>query len=163
MRAYGSAVYRYCRQMTGDDDMAQEAHQMTFVQAFEGLPRFAGRSTLSTWLFGIARHRCLDLLKVTRRRRQRFGEEIADIAETAAPGGTVEEKLTARSRARALVRCLGQLAPRVRDTLLLRFQQGLSYPDIARLSNEKAPALQIRVARALPLLRRCLEEGGMAP
>jgi len=163
MRAFGSAVYRYCRQMTGDDDLAQEAHQMTFVQAYEGLPRFAGRSTLSTWLFGIARHRCLDLLKVTRRRRQRFGEEIAEIAETAAPGGTVEEKLTERSRARALVRCLGQLAPRVRDTLLLRFQQGLSYPDIARLSNEKAPALQIRVARALPLLRRCLEEGGMAP
>ncbi|HSF43422.1 MAG TPA: RNA polymerase sigma factor [Thermoanaerobaculia bacterium] len=160
MRAYGSAVYRYCRQMTGDDDLAQEAHQMTFVQAYEGLPRFAGRSALSTWLFGIARHRCLDLLKVTRRRRQRFGEEIA---ETAAPGSTVEERLTERSRALALVRCLGRLAPRVRDTLLLRFQQGLSYPDIARLSNEKAPALQIRVARALPLLRRCLEEGGMAP
>lgn len=160
MRAYGSAVYRYCRQMTGDDDLAQEAHQMTFVQAYEGLPRFAGRSAPRTWLFGIARHRCLDLLKVTRRRRQRFGEEIA---ETAAPGGTVEEKLAERSRARALVRCLEQLAPRVRDTLLLRFQQGLSYPDIARLSNEKAPALQIRVARALPLLRRCLEEGGMAP
>jgi RNA polymerase sigma-70 factor (ECF subfamily) len=160
MRAYGSAVYRYCRQMTGDDDLAQEAHQMTFVQAYEGLPRFAGRSALRTWLFGIARHRCLDLLKVTRRRRQRFGEEIA---ETAAPGGTVEETLTERSRARELIRCLGRLAPRVRDTLLLRFQQGLSYPDIARLSNEKAPALQVRVARALPLLRRCLEEGGMAP
>lgn len=163
MRAYGSAVYRYCRQLTADDDLAQEAHQMTFVQAYESLPRFAGRSALRTWLFGIARHRCLDLLKVTRRRRQRFSEEITETAEPPAPGGTVEERLTERSRARALVRCLGRLAPHVRDTLLLRFQQGLSYPDIARLSNEKAPALQIRVARALPLLRRCLEEGGMAP
>ena len=47
--------------------------------------------------------------------------------------------------------------------VLLRFQQGLSYPEIARLSNEKAPALQVRVARALPVLRRCLEEKGMAP
>lgn len=136
---------------------------MTFVQAHESLPRFSGRSTLRTWLFGIARHRCLDLLKVTRRRRQRFGVEIAETAEPSAPGGTVEERLADRSVARALARCLGRLAPRVRDTLLLRFQQGLSYPEIARLGDEKAPALQIRVARALPLLRRCLEEGGMAP
>ena len=51
------------------------------------------------------------------------------------------------------------LAPRVRTAVLLRYQQGLSYPEIARLSNEKAPALQVRVARALPLLRRCLEAG----
>lgn len=163
MRAYGPAVYRYCRQQTGDEDLAQEAQQMTFVQAHESLPRFAGRSSLKTWLFGIARHRCLDLLKVTRRRRQRFGAEIAETAEAPAPGGTVEERLTGRSVAHALARCLGHLAPHVRDTLLLRFQQGLSYPDIARLSKEKAPTLQVRVARALPLLRRCLEDGGMAP
>lgn len=162
MRVYGTAVYRYCRQMVVDEDLAQEVHQMTFVQAHDGLPRFGRRSSLRTWLFGIARHRCLDLLKMDRRRRKRFGpiEEAPDLPE---PGRSMEERLAEESRARALESCLSRLAPRARNAVLLRFQQGLSYPEIARLSNEKAPALQVRVARALPVLRRCLEEKGMAP
>lgn len=162
MRAYGTAVYRYCRQMVTDDDLAQEVHQMTFVQAHEGLARFARRSSLRTWLFGIARHRCLDLLKMHRRRHKRFGpiEEAPDLPE---PARSAEDHLSERSVARVLESCLRGLAPRVRAAVLLRYQQGLSYPEIARLSNEKAPALQVRVARALPLLRRCLEEKGVAP
>jgi RNA polymerase sigma factor (sigma-70 family) len=162
MRAYGTAVYRYCRQMMADDDLAQEVHQMTFVQAHEGLARFARRSSLRSWLFGIARHRCLDLLKMHRRRYKRFGpiEEAPDLPE---PGGSAEDRMSERSVARVLEGCLRGLAPRVRTAVLLRYQQGLSYPEIARLSNEKAPALQVRVARALPLLRRCLEEKGVAP
>jgi RNA polymerase sigma-70 factor (ECF subfamily) len=162
MRAYGTAVYRYCRQMVGDEHLAEEVHQMTFVQAHEGLLRFARRSSLRTWLFGIARHRCLDLLKMDRRRRRRF-EPIEGAPDLPEPGGSVEERLADESRARALEGCLRRLAPRARTAVLLRFQQGLSYPEIARLSNEKAPALQVRVARALPVLRRCLEEKGMAP
>lgn len=162
MRNYGTGVYRYCRQMVGDEDLAEEIRQMTFVQAFEGLSKFARRSSLRTWLFGIARHRCLDLMKMTRRRRKRFGslEEAPELPE---PGRNMEEHLAERSRARALEGCLQNLAPRVREAVLLRFQQGLSYPEIARLSGENAPALQVRVARALPVLRRCLEEKGMAP
>jgi len=162
MREYGTAIYRYCRQMMADDDLAQEVQQMTFVQAHEGLARFARRSSLRSWLFGIARHRCLDHLKMHRRRYQRFGpiEEASDLPE---PGGSAEDRLSERSVARVLESCLRGLAPRVRTAVLLRYQQGLSYPEIARLSNEKAPALQVRVARALPLLRRCLEEKGVAP
>lgn len=162
MREYGTAVYRYCRQMMADDDLAQEVQQMTFVQAYEGLARFARRSSLRSWLFGIARHRCLDLLKMHRRRHKRFGpiEEAPDLPR---PGGSMEDHLSERSVARVLEGCLRGLAPRVRTAVLLRYQQGLSYPEIARLSNEKAPALQVRVARALPLLRRCLEEKGVAP
>jgi RNA polymerase sigma factor (sigma-70 family) len=162
MREYGTAVYRYCRRMMADDDLAQEVQQMTFVQAHEGLARFARRSSLRSWLFGIARHRCLDHLKMHRRRHKRFGpiEEAPDLAE---PGGSAEDRLSERSVARVLESCLRGLAPRVRTAVLLRYQQGLSYPEIARLSKEKAPALQVRVARALPLLRRCLEEKGVAP
>jgi RNA polymerase sigma factor (sigma-70 family) len=161
MRAHGAAVYRYCRQMVGDDDLAQEVHQMTFVQAHEGLLAFGRRSSLRTWLFGIARHRCLDLLKMHRRRRRRFGP-LEEAPELPLPDGGVEERLAERARAGALAACLRALAPRARAAVLLRFQQGLSYPEIARLSNEKAPALQVRVARALPVLRRCLEQKGMA-
>lgn len=162
MRDYGTAVYRYCRQVVGDGDLADEAHQMTFVQAYEGLARFAGRSSLRTWLFGIAHHRCLDLLKIHRRRQRRF--PLADeLPDRPAPVETAEDRLAGRSRLGALAQCLRELAPHVRAAVLLRFQQGISYEEMSRLEGERPATLQARVARALPVLRRCLERKGEAP
>jgi len=161
MRAYGTSLYRYCREMVADQDMADDVHQMTFVQAYESLPRFARRSSLRTWLFGIARHRCLDVLKMDRRRRRRF-ETMEQMPDHPEPGKTLEERIVDRSLVDALEICLRKLAPRIREAVLLRFQQGLSYPEIARLSGESAATLQARVARALPVLRRCIEEQGAA-
>ena len=162
MRAYGTPLYRYCRRLVGEDELAQDAHQLTFVQAYEALPRFSRRSSLRTWLFGIARHRCLDALKIERRRQRRFGR-LGEGEDRPSADATVEERLAERSLAAALAACLRRLAPRIRSTLLLRFQQGLSYADIERLTGERATTLQARVVRALPVLRRCLEEQGVAP
>jgi DNA-directed RNA polymerase specialized sigma24 family protein len=44
----------------------------------------------------------------------------------------------------------------------LRFQQGVTYEEMARREGERPATLQARVARALPVLRRCLERGGDA-
>lgn len=162
MRDYGPAIYRYCRQMVEDGDLADEAHQMTFVQAYEGLARFAGRSSLRTWLFGIAHHRCLDLLKVSRRRQKRL-QLVDELPDRPAPAATAEDRLAARSRLGALQQCLRELAPHVRAAVLLRFQQGVTYEEMSRLEGERPATLQARVVRALPVLRRCLERKGAAP
>lgn len=162
MQEYGAAIHRYCRQLVDDADLADEAHQMTFVQAFEGLGRFARRSSLRTWLFGIAHHRCLDLLKIHRRRQKRF-PLMDELPERPAPVETSEDHLAARSRIGALGECLRQLAPHIRAAVLLRFQQGLTYEEMSRLEGERPATLQARVVRALPVLRRCLERKGAAP
>lgn len=161
MHAYGRSLYRYCRQMLPDADLADEVHQMTFVQAYEGLFRFARRSSLRTWLFGIAHHRCLDAIKIARRRERRF-ELRAELPDRPVPAVNAEERLTALSRLRDLGRCLRELAPRARNAVLLRFQEGITYEEMARLSGERPATLQARVARALPVLRRCLERKGEA-
>lgn len=161
MHAYGRSLHRYCRQMLPDLDLADEVHQMTFVQAYEGLFRFARRSSLRTWLFGIAHHRCLDAIKIARRRERRF-ELRAELPDRPVPVGNAEERLTALSRLRDLGRCLRELAPRARNAVLLRFQEGITYEEMARLSGERPATLQARVARALPVLRRCLERKGEA-
>ena len=65
----------------------------------------------------------------------------------------------ARVRAFELERALMSLAPKVRIAVLLRYQDGLSYEEMAQVCGERAPTLQARVARALPRLRRVLERG----
>src|SRR6266511_6136108 len=48
MDLYGAAMYRHCRLTLGDAELARDVHQEVFVQAFLGLPRFRGGSTLRT-------------------------------------------------------------------------------------------------------------------
>lgn len=162
MEAHGSTVYRYCRHLLGDADLAEEVHQTTFIQAFGDLGRFRGKSSLRTWLLGIARHRCLDAVKTRRRREQRF-PLLDALPERPCPVPGPAEQLSSRGHLDALVDCLAALGPRARDSILLRFQQGLSYVDIGRLSGESSATLRVRVVRALPILRRCLEEKGAVP
>ena len=64
---------------------------------------------------------------------------------------------------RALDDCLAQLTPEVRAAVLMRFQQGLRYDEIARGTGERSGTLHMRVTRALPVLRRCLEGKGIEP
>lgn len=165
MTAYGSAIYRFCRHMVADEAAADDAHQVTFIQAYESLPRFARKSSVRTWLYSIARHRCLDAVKRRRRRWARFdplpdAEEPRTDLEVQDPAP--DERLLLKVRHRHLLACLETLRAETRSAVLLRFQAGLTYPEMARTANEQPATLQARVARALPTLRRCLESRGLA-
>jgi RNA polymerase sigma-70 factor (ECF subfamily) len=160
MTAYGRMVYRYCCRILVDADLAGDVLQTTFLQAFEDLERFDGRSSLRTWLFGISHHRCLDALKARRRRQHRF-EGLDATRPIVDPSVGVEEAAAASQRRRALIACLEELDTRIREAIQLRYELGLSYPEIAAIVNERPPTLQARVARALPVLRRCLDLKGV--
>lgn len=62
---------------------------------------------------------------------------------------------------RALEDCLDTLDERSRAVLLLRFHDDLPYEEISAILGDSAGALRVRVARSLPLLRRCLELKGV--
>ncbi len=157
MRRHGVPVYRFCRQMLRDEALADDVHQQVFVQAFRDLPRFERRSMVRTWLFGIARHRCLDAIKVEGRRGRRFPLDDEPAAGEEAPDASALDQLALGQLAGALEHCLDELAPATKSAVLLRYREGLGFEEIASAFAEKAGTLQARVARALPLLRRCLE------
>jgi RNA polymerase sigma-70 factor (ECF subfamily) len=155
MHRHGAAVYRFCREELHDATLADDIHQQIFIEAHRDLRRFGGRSTLRTWLFGIARHRVLDAAKARRRAEAHIEEDhTADGPDPTPPPG---EQLDQARLAQALVRCLGELGGHVRSALLLRYQQGFSFEDMAEVCREKPGTLQARVTRALPVLRACIE------
>jgi len=157
MRAYGTPIYRYCRNFIGHDADANDVMQTVFVQAFEGLAGLDDTANLKGWLYGIARHRCLDSL----RRRRRRGEETLETDDVAPPIAPPDAPAT-QAEAGGLAECLDKLDGRMRAALLFRYNEDLSYDEIARLTGDRAGTLRVRVARALPLLRRCLERKGVA-
>jgi RNA polymerase sigma-70 factor (ECF subfamily) len=161
MRLYGDALYRHCYGTLLDPDLAADVHQTVFVEAWRDLPRFNRRSSFKTWLFAIARHRCLDALKIGRRRRARFTAD-EDAPEPVEPARDAETELAAHAMLPPLESCLGGLRAESRTAVLLRFQESMSYEEMGRLTGELAGSLQARVARALPALRKCLEAAGVS-
>jgi RNA polymerase sigma-70 factor, ECF subfamily len=162
MRTLGAPVYRYCRQLIGDRALAEDVQQVVFAQAYEHLATFERRSTVRAWIFTIAHNRCLDVLKAERRWSRRFTPED-EAPEPSHPDPPVDERLGATTTGQAVADCLQRLEPHVRMAVMLRYQEGLAYDDIARISRERAGTVQARVARAMPLLRQCLERKGVAP
>lgn len=153
MQRHGTSVYRYCREALRDAVLAEDVQQQVFIAAFRDLPRFSGRSSVRTWLFAIARHRVLDAVKS----RRRAHAEHDDAMEVADPAPSPGESLDDARLQQALIGCLDKLAPHVVTALLLRFQQGFTFEDMARMCREKPGTLQAQVKRALPRLRTCIE------
>jgi len=155
MRRYGDAVFRYCCELIRDEVVAEDVHQQVFVEAYRDLPTFQRRSHLRTWLFGIARHRCLDAAKTGRRWQNRYKNESPDDITDHTPPPA--ENIDHNRMVDALRHCLGELTPNSRAAVLLRFREGMSYEEMATLSREKPGTLQQRVARSMPVLRKCVE------
>lgn len=165
MRLYGPAIYRFCLEQTRDAPAAEDLLQAVFIQAHQALPRYVPRTSLRAWLYGIARHRCLDAVS-SRRRWARVVEpegERPDLPEVPDGAAGGDAHVAALEHRAALDGCLEKLPPRVRETLLLRFRADLSYNEMSEACGEQPGTLRVRVLRALPLLRRCLEEKGVEP
>ena len=155
MERHGTPVYRYCRDALRDATLADDVQQQVFIEAYRDLPKFTGRSTLRTWLFAIARHRVLDAAKS--RHRVQSHMEPADATSVPDPRPSPGEHIDDQRLVEALVACLDKLRDDVRNVLLLRFQQGFTFEELAEICGEKPGTLQAKVTRALPVLRACIE------
>jgi len=160
MGLYGKTIYNYCRHMLRNDADAAEVQQTTFAQAFTDFGRYRGQSSLRNWLQSIARHRCLDFLKMMRRENKHL-EHPETAPDVAMDAPSPEEQLHMGSISKHLVHCLEKLDDEVRDAIVLRFMQQLSYEEMARVTGKRAATLQMRVARAMSGLRKCLEASGV--
>jgi RNA polymerase sigma-70 factor (ECF subfamily) len=151
MNRHGAAVYRYCSGALRDPVLAEDVQQQVLIEAYRDLPSFGHRSTVRTWLFGIARHRVLDAAKLRARLQARI--ELDDRVDAPDPSLAPGELLDDARLGQHLAACLGELDEKVRTALLLRFQHGFTFEQMAEICGEKSGTLQVRVARALPVLR----------
>src|SRR5512134_2498205 len=71
LRRHRQTVYVWCHRYVKDHERALDMAQDVLLQAYERLDQFEGRSAFSSWLFVIARNRCLNEM----RRDHRYDDE----------------------------------------------------------------------------------------
>ncbi len=113
-------VFRYAFTLLHNHHLAEEVAQETMVIVWKQAGTFEGRSKVSTWVFGIARFRALDLLR-KEKRGARVPEAVL-IEPDPAPA--------THDRERAL-RAIKTLPEEQREVVFLTFYEGLSYGEIA--------------------------------
>jgi len=160
--AHGEMIFAHCVRTLRDRAVAEDVVQQVFYEAHRDLEKFRGQSSLGTWLFSIAAHRCADVIKTARRRGDKIEADEDAITTYADPTSAPGERLDQARLVEALEECLEELSADVRATVLLRFQSGMTYEEMAASLETKADTLCARVSRALPLLKRCLERKGWA-
>lgn len=77
-RRHQTKVAAWCYQITGDVNSAADLAQEVFVRAFQGLQSFRKGSKFTTWLYSIARNRCLDELRSRKRRVEETSEALLE-------------------------------------------------------------------------------------
>ena len=137
VRATQAEVWRLAAALV-DRDAADDLTQETFLRAFRALPAFEGRSTVRTWLLGIARRACADHLRATVRRR-RLGDRL--LAVPADPGPDDTGLVDALD-------LLQRLDPLRRAAFVLTQVAGLSYLEAAAVEGVPVGTIRSRVARA---------------
>ena len=130
-------LYLWCFRMVRDPDRALDLTQECLIRAYRGLPSFASRAAFSSWLFAIARNRCLSAL---RERPLRHDPEVDVEGLTALQSGPEE---TAEHRV-ALERVMHAmevaLVPLERSALWLRAYEGMQVEEITRLLGLDGPS-----------------------
>ena len=146
-RAYGAVLGRMCMALLGSQSDAEEALQETFAAAHRGMANYRGDAPIKAWLCGIARRQCARQLEKRRKHHKRL--ELVHRDNNDVP----EIALTTKRRARSLLTALDKIKPSERQTLVLRYQMGLSFREIATVCGVEEAAARKRASRGLARLR----------
>jgi RNA polymerase sigma-70 factor (ECF subfamily) len=146
---FQTPIFNLCYRMLGNRQEAEDATQETFVRAYLHYQQYDPARPVKTWLFSIAHHYCIDLL---RKRRQATLISMDDFADRflsqARPFISPEESLARLEESRYLQNLLANIQPEYRDAVLLRYWFDLSYDEIAAISGCSVSAAKSRVFRA---------------
>lgn len=149
---HNDAVYAFAMSRCGNSDLSSDCVHDTMLDVWRTAQRFAGQSSVKTWLFSIARNKLVDALR--KRGRMSFVDEVPETADTAPDP---EAAAIAASERQRLHTCLQGLKDVQRAAIRLAFLEDLTYPEIAEIEAVPVGTIKTRIFHAKQALMRCLQ------
>src|SRR5262245_26409669 len=156
MRRYNRRLYRVVRGIVGNDRDVEDVMQDAYVQAFQHLARFEGRSRLSTWLTRIAINEALSRLKHAQRVEEwdAMSETRRDTIVGESEPRDPESDASSTELSRLLEDAIERLPASYRAVVILRDVEELSTADVAECLSISEENVRMRLHRAHVLLRK---------
>jgi RNA polymerase sigma-70 factor (ECF subfamily) len=151
--AHKDRVYTIAFHYSGDEAMAHDVTQQVFLKLFTSINQFHENSQFTTWLYRIVANACTD----EHRKRRRFVPFSPEIEVRTMVGKSSQEETYHRRQVADSVRgAIGELTPKLRLPILLKYVEGLSYDEIAESLGLSIGTVSSRLNRGHKMLARKL-------
>lgn len=149
---YQRPIYNLCYQMLRDSMEAEDAAQEVFLRAYARLDTYNSNHKFSTWLFAIASHYCIDILRPHRMQLVSW-DDSPPVSRSSTQNAFQPEKMLLQAETRKEVESLLQTLPAdYRRAVILKYWDYQSYQDIAQTLGTTVSAIKSKLFRARKML-----------
>ena len=149
MEQWETSLLRLCYTYLHDENLSQDAVQETFFRAWRAYGRFRKEANEKTWLTRIAVNVCKDMLKSAYCRHIDASVALEDLPQGSVPFSFGDDTVT---------KAVLNLPVKYREAVILRWLQGLSCEETARILRLPRSTVYYRLNKAQSLLKEALEE-----
>jgi RNA polymerase sigma-70 factor (ECF subfamily) len=149
-------VFHIAYKFTGKHDDAEDLTQEILLKVFRSLDKFNREADFSTWLSSVARNYCIDHYRASKREREVLVDDLVAFDLAPAASGNPHRALEDRDRRSFLRRGLDLLPGKLREAVVLRDLQGLSYQEMAERLGLPEGTVKSRINRGREELSRLL-------
>jgi RNA polymerase sigma-70 factor (ECF subfamily) len=157
LNRYQNRLFRYLVRFTGNVAQAEDLFQQTWLKVITGIHRYDERRPFEPWLFSIARHVAVDTLRRVSPESLdepslATGEPRTATLKSEEPGHL--QRLLDRERRGLLEKKLQELPAIYREAITLRFEEEMTFEEMALVLQAPVSTVKSRVQRALMSLRK---------
>jgi len=148
---YSARIYNLIFYWLGDHIVSEDLLQIVFMKVFRGLGSFRHDSSLTTWIYRIALNECTNHTKRGGARHAPLESILGSPREPASTPAPDEDHLLKEKQ--AIVRqAVMSLSPKLRAVVVMKYNDGLAYDEIAQILGCSAGTVASRLSRALTQL-----------
>ncbi|MFD0204357.1 MULTISPECIES: ECF RNA polymerase sigma factor SigK [Saccharothrix] len=148
-------VFSLVRRVVRDHAQSEEVTQEVLVEVWRTAGRYdPGRGSALAWVMTMAHRRAVDRVRSAQAATRR--EDLAARLDVETPFDAVSEQVAARVERRQVRRCLSMLTELQRESILLGYFQGYTYPETASVLGIPLGTVKTRMRDGLIRLRDCL-------
>jgi RNA polymerase sigma-70 factor (ECF subfamily) len=159
VRRYEREMYGYLRRYLGDDNLADDVFQNTFLQVFVKIDQYEAGRPVRPWLYTIATNQAVDALRRNGRRpaasldqmvRETSEGEVRSLLDLLESNSPDPLEMLQHEELRLTVRAsVDQLPDFLRQVVILAYYQGLKYRDVAEILDIPVGTVKSRLHAAL--------------
>ncbi|MBX7072539.1 MAG: sigma-70 family RNA polymerase sigma factor [Pirellulales bacterium] len=169
---YERELYSYLRRYLGDEGMAEDAFQATFLQVHLKSDHFEPDRKFRPWLYTIATHQAIDAQRRTRRHKlvsldrrgtsdnEQSAGALADLLQSREDGP--QDELEANERGRWVRKTVESLPEQLRSAVNLIYYQGLKYREAADILNVPVGTVKSRLHTAVMKLNEAWNRANLS-
>ena len=156
VRRYKNLVFSVILRMINDREEANDLAQEVFVKVYRNLDKYSPDFKFSTWIIRITTNHVIDYRRKKKQDTVALDDAGFDMAAPETDGSAPEETYLKKERSKMLADVVRGLPDMYKIPIVLYHQQGLSYQEIADITDEPLSKVKNRIFRGRKMLKDML-------